>query len=138
VLFGQTCLFSETTSATSGWCTWEVQPAAGGTITATGPSSASFTAGTTPGEYQVVGQWWTTQDGNLAETIAVSAVTVAAPPGPAVNSANYLQASGAQQTAGGTTTTNAAVVGEPVPATTAASADQSLQIRHGFLPPVTP
>ena len=52
-----------------------------------------------------------------------------------MTSPNLVQAFGAQQTVPGTAITNGTVVGEPVPATTATTANPTIQVRHGFNPP---
>ncbi|HJV49323.1 MAG TPA: hypothetical protein VJ549_08625 [Geothrix sp.] len=126
VVAGQTIQFSATTP----WgndVIWSVVPASEGSISSTG----LFTASATPGTATVFAVW--AKDVRYA---ASTTLTVLAPGLPAVISPNLVQAFGTPQTVPGTTISNAAVGGEAIPAKTAASADQSIQVRHGFEPPV--
>jgi hypothetical protein len=102
---------------------WSVLPATAGIITASG----LFSASTTPGPCTVLAVW--SKD---VRYTASTSVTVAAAPAAAVISPNLVQAFGAQQTVPGTTLANGAVVGEPVPATTATTTSQAIKVRHGF------
>lgn len=68
---------------------------------------------------------------SVQQTISVAVV----PAGAMWASPNSVLASGVQQITPGTTFTNGPVVGEPVPATSAASPSGTLQVRNGFTPP---
>ena len=123
---GQTLQFSANAPLGNG-ITWSVQPAAAGTITATG----LFTASTTQGPCQVLAVW-----NNDAHYTASATVTILPPPPIAVISPTLVQASGVQQTVPGTGIAHAAVVGESVPATNAVgTVDPNVKVRHGFEPP---
>ena len=65
----------------------------------------------------------------VTETVGVTVV----PPGAAILTPDTVQASGGPQTAGAFA--NAAVVGETLPATGAASSANAFQVRDDFLPP---
>jgi len=127
---GQNALFAPS-PYDSGRVTWAVAPATGGTIDAAG----SFTASAALGECQIVASWWAGNNANNPVLTATAAVTVVAPPRPAVSSPNLAQASGGQQGAPGTSLSNTVVVGEAFPATRSAAETQGVEIRHGFLPP---
>jgi hypothetical protein len=129
VVEGQTAVF--TTNSTTGNVTWAVVPGTGGSINAAG----TFTASSSVGQVQILARWSPADSGILTSTSAAATVSVVVPPLPAVSSSSYAQASGTQQAANGTTLTNASVVGEAFPASLAASANQSEQLRDGFLPP---
>lgn len=125
LLPGQTVQFSAGVPW-DGEVAWSVLPASAGTMSATG----LFTASATPGAATVFAVW--SKD---VRYTASTAVSVLPPPAPAESSPGLAQASGAQQVAAGGIA-NAAVVGEAVPSTTAASANGAIQVRHGFTPPV--
>jgi hypothetical protein len=125
LLAGQSIQFSASTP----WgheALWSVLPATAGRISATG----LFTA-TTPGRATVLAVW-----AKDVRYTASTAVSVLAPPAPAQSSPNLVQASGTQQTVPGTAIAHAAVVGEAIPATTATTVNGTLQVRHGFDPPL--
>lgn len=125
LLPGQTVQFSTGTP----WgdeVTWSVLPSSAGTISAKG----LFTAASVPGTATVFAVW--SKD---VRYTASTGVNVLPPPAPAESSPSLAQASGAQQTAG-SDVANAVVVGEPVPAATATSANGAIKVRHGFSPPV--
>ncbi len=105
---------------------WSVLPATAGIITPGG----LLTAASTPGPCTVFAVW--SKD---VRYTASTSVTVLAAPAAAVISPNFVQAFGAQQTVPGTGLANGAVVGEPVPALTATTANQAIKVRHGFDPP---
>lgn len=125
LLAGKTVQFSASTP----WGTeaiWSVVPASAGTISTTG----LFTASTTPGSATVFAVW-----AKDVRYTANTAVLVLGPAAPAESSPNLAQTFGAQQTVAGTAITNAAVVGETVPAITATTANGAVKVRHGFDPP---
>ncbi len=126
LIAGQTVQFSAQTP----WgneALWSVLPATAGIFTPGG----QFTASATPGSATVYAVW-----AKDVRYTASTGLTILAAPAPAVTSPNLVQAFGAQQTVPGTAITNGAVVGELVPATTAASTNQGIQVRHGFEPPI--
>lgn len=126
VIVGQSLQFSAS-SPWGGGARWSVLPATGGSIDAGGV----FTASTAPGEYQIVAMW----NNDVRHTATASASVVPAPP-PAVLSTGLVQASGLNlQTSVDGFIRNAAIAGEPVPARRAASANGTVQVRHGFYPP---
>jgi len=122
---GQSLQFQATAPWGSG-AQWSVEPASAGTITPGGLFTA-YGAGTCT----VLAAW--IQDVRYA---ASTVVTIVPALPQAVSSPNYVQASGASQATSDGATLNYAIVGEPAQAVTSTSATQSLQIRHGFLPPV--
>jgi len=107
--------------------TWSVSPASVGSIS----SSGLFTASATPGRATVFAVW----PKDVRYTASTS-VIVLPPPAPAESSPNLSQTFGAQQTVPGTGTSNTAIVGGTVPATTASTANGAITVRHGFDPPV--
>jgi len=115
--------------ATSSWgdgAVWSVLPDTGGTIDAAGTFTAS-----TPGEYQILAMW--RRD---VRYTATATVTVVPPPPPAHLALGMVQAFGHRQGSADGFVRNAPVIGEPLPAQTAASASGTVQLRHGFhLPP---
>ncbi len=110
-----------------GQALWSVIPASAGTITPDG----LFTAGANPGTGTVFAAW--AQD---VRYTASTSLTILEPPPPMVTSPDMVLALGAQQTAIGSSLTNGAVAGEGVLAQVATSQDGTIQVRHGFLPPV--
>ena len=125
VIVGQTIQFQASTPW-GGSALWSVQPSSAGTITPGG----LFTAGSLPATCTLFAMW--SED---VRYTASATVTILAPPPPAASSANYVEASGAQQTSTGGAISNGSVVGEDVQALVSSSANQTLQVRHGFLPP---
>ena len=123
---GQSLQFHATAPWGSG-AQWSVTPASAGTITPGG----LFTAADSAGTCTVLAAW--AQDVRYA---ASTVVTIVPARPPAVSSPDYVQASGAGQATAGGATLNYAIVGEPTTAVTSTSANQVLQVRHGFQPPV--
>ncbi|GLH74419.1 hypothetical protein GETHLI_29210 [Geothrix limicola] len=126
VVAGHTLQFSASTP----WgndVIWSVVPASEGSISTTG----LFTASGPPGTATVFAVW-----AKDVRYVASTRVTILAPAPPAVISPHLVQAFGAAQTVPGTAISNAVVGGETVPAKTAASANEAIQVRHGFDPPV--
>ncbi len=121
---GQTLQFTATIPW-GGSATWAVLPATGGTFTGNG----LFTASAVQGQYRIVAMW----NSDVRYTASATA-TVLPPPLPADSTPDLVSASGAQSAGGPAPTRNTAVVGEPVPATRAADASGTLQVRHGFRP----
>jgi hypothetical protein len=116
-------------SASTPWgneAQWSVLPATAGIIT----SGGLFTAANTPGPCTVYAVW--SKD---VRYTASTVVTIRPIPAAAVITPSLVQAFGAQQAVTGTSIANGAVVGESIPATTAATADQATKVRHGFDPP---
>jgi hypothetical protein len=105
--------------------TWSVLPATAGVISGSG----LFTASTTPGACTVYAMW--SKDVRYA---ASTAVTILPLPAAAVITPGLVQASGAPQTVPGTGLANSPILGEPVPATAATNASQTVKARHGFNP----
>lgn len=129
VIVGQSLRFSAS-SPWGGGALWSVLPASGGSIDAGG----NFTASAAPGQYQIVAMW----NNDVRYTATASASVVPAPP-PAILSTGLVQAFGHNlQTSADGSSRNAAIAGEPVPARRAASANGTLQVRHGFYPPPAP
>jgi hypothetical protein len=106
---------------------WSVQPATAGTITRSG----LFTAAQTPGTCTVLAVW--AQD---VRYTASAQLTIYPPPAPIVTTPNFVQASGNEETTPGGAISNGEIVGEAIPAIVSGSADQFIQVRHGFSPPV--
>jgi hypothetical protein len=106
--------------------TWSVLPASAGTISPTG----LFTASVTPGTCMVLVVW--SKDVRYAARTGVSILP--APPTEVI-SPHLVQAYGAQQSVSAGGLGNGAVVGEPIQATVATTANQSFRVRHGFDPP---
>jgi len=127
LMVGQTLQFRASTPW-GGEALWSVLPTTAGTITPTG----LFTAGVEPGTCTVLAVW--KQDIRYA---ASASVRVLAAPPTAVVTPNLVQCSGGQQTTA-SGQANGVVLGEPVPATTALSTSQAIQVRHGFEPPGNP
>ena len=124
LLAGQTLQFSASGPG-GGGATWYVLPATGGTCDANG----TFTASSTLGQYQVVALW--SNDVRYTATATVSIV----PPGAHLNP-NLVQAFGGSQVSANGTRRNRPVGGESVPAQTVATPSGTIQVRHGFDPPV--
>jgi hypothetical protein len=113
----------------SPWTTgivWSVRPAGAGTIT----SGGLFTAGPTPGICTVEA----VRSGTGRFDVTAQLGIYPAPP-PAVSTPNLAQAAGSRQTSAGGGIVNGPVVGELLPASTATSPTQSIQVRDGFTPP---
>ncbi|HCZ34116.1 MAG TPA: hypothetical protein DHV93_12100 [Holophagaceae bacterium] len=126
VIVGQSLQFSAS-APWGGGARWSVLPATGGSIDAGG----MFTASATPGEYQIVAMW----NHDVRYTATALAWVVPAPP-PAILSTGLVQAFGLNlQTSADGSIRNAVIAGEPVPARRAASANGTVQVRHGFYPP---
>ncbi len=125
LLAGQTLQFSARGPLGGGGATWYVLPATGGTCDASG----TFTASSTLGQYQIVALW--SNDVRYTATATVSVVS----PGAHLNP-NLVQAFGVAQTSKNGTTRNHPVGGETVPARIAATPSGTMQVRHGFDPPV--
>jgi hypothetical protein len=126
VIAGQTQQFSAVSPWGSG-AVWSVLPATGGSFSANG----TFTASSTAGQYQIVAMW-----NNDVRYTATASVSIVPPPLPAQINPNLVQAFGVRQASGSGTTRNTPVVGEAVPARTAATPSGTEQVRHGFDPPV--
>jgi hypothetical protein len=124
VITGQTLHFSAS-SPWGGGATWYVMPASGGTCDASG----TFTASSTLGQYQIIALW--NDDVRYTATATVWVVAPAAHLNP-----NLVQAFGVPQASGNGSTRTTPVVGESVPAQSAAAAGGTTQVRHGFDPPV--
>ena len=127
VIAGQTQQFSAVSPWGSG-ATWSVLPATGGSFSPNG----TFTASATAGLYQIVAMW-----NNDVRYTATASVSVVPPPLPAQMNPNLVQAFGVRQTSNGGASRNTPVVGEAIPARTAATPSGTEQVRHGFDPPVT-
>ena len=123
---GQTQQYTATTPWGSS-STWTVVPATGGTFSATG----LFTAATTPGSYRIVAMW----NGDVRYS-ATAQATILPPPPPAVIKPDVVSASGSQQGSASGSIQNAAVVGEPVAARSAADTSATAQVRHGYDPEI--
>ncbi len=126
VIAGQTQQFSAS-SPWGGGATWSVLPASAGSITANG----TFTASATMGQCQIVAMW----NSDVRYT-ATASVSVVASPAPAQINPSLVQTSGILQTSSSGTTRSTPVIGEAIPARTAATPSGTEQVRHGFDPPV--
>ena len=125
VVAGQTFRFAANSSWGDG-AIWSVLPGIGGTIDPAG----TFTAAT-PGQYQIVAMWRS----DVRYTATATVTVVPAPPA-THPSLGMVQAFGQRQGSADGSVRNAPVIGEPLPAQTAASASGTVQVRHGFhLPP---
>lgn len=125
---GQTIRF-QAASPWGGGLQWSVLPPTAGSIDGDG----LFSACAHPGTCTVLAVW--SQD--VRYTASATLIILAAP-APAQLSPGVVQSFGGLQTIPGTTEVNGAVVGEPLATTNAATADQFIQVRHGFLPPGLP
>lgn len=108
---------------------WTVQPPSAGTIA---PDGTFIPAGP-PGQCTILA----TLTLNVAYT-ASATVIVLAPPPPATSSPDRAQLAGGTQTGSGGRFRNQVVIGGPIPVQTAASADGTIVLRHGFYPRVPP
>lgn len=127
VITGQTQQFSAASPWGSG-AKWSVLPANGGSFSANG----TFTASSTAGQYQIVAMW-----NDDVRYTATASVSIVPPPLPAQMNPNLVQAFGVRQTSTSGASRNTPVVGEAIPARTAAIPSGTEQVRHGFDPPVT-
>ena len=121
---GQTLQFTATIPW-GGSATWAVLPATGGFFSGNG----LFTASGIQGTYRIVAIW----NSDVRYTASATA-TILPPAPPADSTPDLVSASGAQQSGASSQSKNTAVVGEAVPATRAADASGTLQLRHGFRP----
>lgn len=121
---GQTVQYTATTPW-GGTASWSVVPATGGTFSSTG----LFTASSTQGSYRIVAMW----NGDVRYS-ATAQATILPPPPPTTSKPDVVSASGSQQGSASGQVQNAAVVGEGIPAHSAADASATRQVRHGYNP----
>ena len=121
----------------------------GGTATLTG-FFVNGTGAITPGNIPVASgktvqitpdvttSYTLTVTGATGTSVTQTAGITVVPAGADVITPDLVQASGIQQTTSGGTFSNGPIVGESFPAKVAASLSNTLQVRHGFHPPVPP